>query len=69
MFETQSERCPGKLFQKYLSKCPVWMEKSGLFYLQPFINPLTNIWCKETPMEVNSISSDERFDIKLTSSE
>ena len=27
MFETQSERCPVKLFQKYLSKCPVGMEK------------------------------------------
>ena len=27
MFETQSERCPVKLFQKYLSKCPDGMEK------------------------------------------
>ena len=39
-FETQSEKCPVKLFQKYLLKCPVGMEKSGPFYLQPIVNPL-----------------------------
>ena len=57
MFETQSERCPVKLFQKYLSKRPVGMEKSGPFYLQPIVNPLTNIWYKKTPMGINSINS------------
>ena len=50
MFETQSERCPVKLFQKYLSKRPVEMEKSGPFYLQTIVNPLINIWYKKTPM-------------------
>ena len=57
MFETQSERCPVKLFQKYLSKRPVGMEKSGQFYLQPIVNSLTNIWYKKTPMVINSINS------------
>ena len=32
-------------------------EKSGLFYLQPIVNPLTNIWYKKTPMRINSINS------------
>ena len=44
MFEVQSERCPVKLFQKYLLKRPVGMEKSGPFYLQPIVNLLTNLW-------------------------
>ena len=44
MFETQPEKCPVKLFQKYLSKCPV-------------INPLTNIWYKKMPVGINSINS------------
>ena len=57
MFETQSERCPVKLLQKYLSKRPVGMEKSGQFYLQPIVNSLTNIWYKKTPMVINSINS------------
>ena len=57
MFETQSERCPVKLFQKYLSKRPVGTEKSGPFYLQPIENPLTNIWYKKTPIGVNGINS------------
>ena len=33
------------------------MEKSGPFYLQPIVNPLTNIWYKKTPMGINSINS------------
>ena len=33
------------------------MEKSGLFYLQPIVNPLTNIWYKKTPMGINNINS------------
>ena len=57
MFETQSERCTVKLFQKYLSKCSAGMEKSGLLYLQPIVNPLTNIWYKKTSMGIKSISS------------
>ena len=57
MSETQSERCPVKLFQKYLPKLPVEMEKSGSFYLQPIVNSLTNIWYKKTPMGINSINS------------
>ena len=57
MFEKQSERCPVKLFQKYLSKRPVGMEKSGPFYLQPIVNTLTNIWYKKTPMGINTINS------------
>ena len=57
MFETQSERCPVKLFQKCLSKLPVGMEKSGQFYLQPIVNHLTNIWYKKTAMGINSINS------------
>ena len=56
MFETQSERCPVKHFQKYISKRPVGMEKSGPFCLQPIINPLTSIWYKETPMGINSMN-------------
>ena len=44
MFETQTERCPVNLFQKYLLKRPVGMEKSGPFYLQPIVNPLTKLW-------------------------
>ena len=51
------ERCPVKLFQKYLSKRPVGTEKSGPFYLQPIENPLTNIWYKKTPIGVNGINS------------
>ena len=43
MFETQSERCLVKLFQKYFWKRPVGMEKSQPFYLQPIVIPLTNI--------------------------
>ena len=57
MFETQIETCPVKLFQKFLSKGPVGMKKSGPFYLQPIVNPLTNIWYKNTPMGINSINS------------
>ena len=57
MFETQSERCPVKLCQKYLLKRPVGMEKSGPSYLQPMVNPLTNIWYKKMPMGINSINS------------
>ena len=57
MFETQSERCPVILSQKYLLKHPVGMEKSGPFYLQPTVNPLTNIWYKKTPLGINSINS------------
>ena len=57
MFETQSERCRVKLFQKYLSKRPVGMEKLGPFYLQPIANPLTNTWYKKTLMVINSINS------------
>ena len=57
MFETQSERCPVKLFQKYLLKRPVGMEKSGPFYLQPIVNPLTSLWYKKTLMGINSINS------------
>ena len=57
MSETQSERCPVKLFQKYLPKLPVEMEKSVSFYLQPIVNSLTNIWYKKTPMGINSINS------------
>ena len=57
MFETQSERSPVKLFQKYLLKRPVGMEKSGPFYLQPIVNSLTNIWYKKAPRSINSINS------------
>ena len=58
MFEIQSERCIVKLFPKYLSICPVGMEKSGLLYLQPIVNPLTNIWYKKTPMGINDINKN-----------
>ena len=61
MSETQSERCPVKLFQKYLPKLPVEMEKSGSFYLQPIVNSLTNIWYKKTPMGINSINSMMKY--------
>ena len=57
MFETQSERCPVKLFQKYLSKRPVAMKKSGPIYFQQIVDPLTNIWFKKTPMGINDINS------------
>ena len=57
MFETQSERCPVKLFRKNLSKRQVGMEISGPFYLQPIANPSTNIWYKKTPMRIKSINS------------
>ena len=57
MFGTQSEKCPVKLFQKYSSKHPVGMEKSGPFYLPPIVNPIRNFWYKKTPMEINSINS------------
>ena len=57
MFEIQSERCRVKLFQKYLSKRPVGMEKLGPVYLQPIANPLTNTWYKKTLMGINSINS------------
>ena len=42
MFATQTERCTVNLFQKYLLKRPIGMEKSEPFYLQPIVNPLTN---------------------------
>ena len=57
MFGTQSEKCPVKLFQKYPSKRPVGMEKSGPFYLPPIVNPIRNFWYKKKPMEINSINS------------
>ena len=57
MFETQPGRCPVKLFQKYLLKRPVGMEKSGPFYLQPIVNHLTNIWYRKMPMGINGINS------------
>ena len=57
VFETQSERRLVKLFQKYLPKRPVENEKSGPFYLQPIVNPLTNIWYKKTLIGINSINS------------
>ena len=52
-----SDRCPVKLFQKYLSKRPVGMKKSRPFYLQPIVNPLTNICYAKTRMGINSINS------------
>ena len=33
------------------------MEKSGPFYLQPIVNPLTSLWYKKTLMGINSINS------------
>ena len=33
------------------------MEKSRPFYLQQIVNPLTNVWYKNTPIGINSISS------------
>ena len=57
MFETQSEKCPVKLFQKYPSKRPVGIEKSRRFYLPPIVNPLRNFWYKKTHMGINSINS------------
>ena len=57
MFETQCKRCPVRLFQKYLLKRPVRMEKSGPFYLKPIESHLTNIWYKKTPVGINSINS------------
>ena len=57
IFETQSEKCPLKLFQKYPSKRPVGMVKSGPFYLLPIVNHLRNFWYKKTPMGINSINS------------
>ena len=57
MLETQSEKCPVKLFQNYLSKDLVGMEKSRPFYLQPVENPLTNTWYEKTFMGVNNINS------------
>ena len=33
------------------------MEISGPVYLQPIVNPLTNICYKKTPMGINSINS------------
>ena len=57
MFETQSERFPVTIFQKYHSKHPVGMVISRPLYLQPIVNPLTNICYKKTPMGINSINS------------
>ena len=57
MLETQSEKCPVKLFQKYPSKRPVGIEKSRRFYLPPIVNPLRNFWYKKTHMGINSINS------------
>ena len=52
MFKTQSERCPVKLSQKYLSKRPVGMEKSRLLYLQPIVNPLKTFGIKRRLWEL-----------------
>ena len=57
MFETQSERYPVKIFQNYHLKCLVGKKKPGPFYLQATVNPLTNIWFKQTPMGISSINS------------
>ena len=57
MFETQSERFPVTIFQKCHSKHPVGMVISRPLYLQPIVNPLTNICYKKTPMGINSINS------------
>ena len=51
VFETQSERCPVKLFQKYLPKRLVENEKSGPFYLQPIVNPLQTFGIKRRLLE------------------
>lgn len=56
MFATESDRCPVKLFRKYLSKRPVELKESGPFYLQPIVNPLTDVWYKKQPMGINSIN-------------
>ena len=69
MFETQSEKYPVKLFQKYPSKPPVGMEKSGPFYLPPIVNPIRNFWYKNAHGDQQYQFYDERFDIKLNSSE
>ena len=71
MLETQSERCPVKLFQKYLSKRSVGIEKSGPFHLQPILNPLINIWYKMTPMgnSINSMMKDLTSNSPLQNSE
>ena len=67
MFETQSERCLVKLFQKYLSKHPVEMENSGPFYLQPTVNPLKYICIKRHRLESTvSILPGKRFSKKNT---
>ena len=49
------ERCPVKLFQKYLLKCPVGMQKSGplVIICKSFNKPLVY----KTPMGINNINS------------
>ena len=48
MFETQSEKCPVKLFQKHLSKRAVGMKKLRPFYSRHLVpNLLTNITLKD----------------------
>ena len=56
ILETKSDRCPVKIFRKYLSKRPVELRNSGPFYLQPIVNPLTEIWYKKQPMGINNIN-------------
>ena len=51
MFETQSASCLLKLFQKYLSKPLVTIEKSGSFHLKTITSPLTKIWYEKMPWE------------------
>ena len=55
-FESRSERRSVKLVQRYFSKHPVGMEKSGPSYLQPTVYPFTTIWYKKILMGINSIN-------------
>ena len=58
MFATgNEERCPVMLFKVYLEKPPEKMKTTGPFYLSVIDKPVSNVWCKKTPMGKNTIDS------------
>ena len=51
---TNSQRCPVRIFDKYISKLPV-NRKCKAFYLQPLVNFRPSVWYRDAPVRVNAL--------------
>ena len=47
------QRCPVKIFEKYISKLPTTLSNVSAFYFKPLIRPKPDIWFASTPVGHN----------------